>query len=275
VSALFDMVPEGHDGAGVKTEKLRGEVEFRNVYFSYNSLDTVLEDISFAAMAGEHMAVVGPSGVGKTTLISLLLQFYRPQKGEILIDGRPAQEYELNSLRRRFGYVPQSPTLLSGTIADNLRYGDPEATAAQVESAARTAGIHDFIVSLPQGYQALVGERGVNFSEGQKQRLAIARALVKNPDIVVLDEPTSALDAQTEESIFASLPELVRGKTLFIIAHRLSTIRQADRILCFDEKGLVGTGSHDELKEICGYYQAMLRTQMATSRPERKEPDPA
>jgi ABC-type multidrug transport system fused ATPase/permease subunit len=275
VSALFDVVPEGHDGAGVKTEKLRGEVEFRNVYFSYNSLDTVLEDISFAAMAGEHMAIVGPSGVGKTTLISLLLQFYRPQKGEILIDGRLAQEYELNSLRRRFGYVPQSPTLLSGTIADNLRYGDPEATAAQVESAARAAGIHDFIVSLPQGYQALVGERGVNFSEGQKQRLAIARALVKNPDIVVLDEPTSALDAQTEESIFASLPELVRGKTLFIIAHRLSTIRQADRILCFNEKGIVGSGSHDELQETCEYYQSMLSRQMAVSQPVRKISGPA
>jgi ABC-type multidrug transport system fused ATPase/permease subunit len=275
VSALFDVVPEEHDGAGVKTEQLRGEVEFKHVFFSYNGLDTVLEDISFTAMAGEHMAVVGPSGVGKTTLVSLLLQFYRPQKGEILIDGRPAPEYELNSLRRRIGYVPQSPTLLSGTIAENLRYGEPEASAAQIEKAARAAGIHDFIVSLPDGYQALVGERGVNFSEGQKQRLAIARALVKNPDIVVLDEPTSALDAQTEESIFASLPEMVRGKTLFIIAHRLSTIRQADRILCFDDKGLVGSGSHDELRETCEYYQLMLRSQMAVSQPEGEKTDPS
>jgi ABC-type multidrug transport system fused ATPase/permease subunit len=212
-------------------------------------------------MSGEHLAVVGPSGVGKTTLVSLLLQFYRPQKGEILIDGRPAAEYELNSLRRHIGYVPQSPTLLSGTIADNLRYGDPEASAEQIEKAAHAAGIHDFIAALPEGYQSLVGERGVNFSEGQKQRLAIARALVKNPDIIVLDEPTSALDSQTEASIFVSLPELVRGKTLFIIAHRLSTIRQADRILCFDDKGLVGSGSHDELEEKCAYYQAMLRSQ--------------
>jgi len=263
VSALFDVVPEEHAGVGLKAERLRGEVEFKNVFFSYNGRDTVLEDISFAAKAGEHMAVVGPSGVGKTTLVSLLLQFYRPQQGEILIDGRPAAEYELTSLRRRIGYVPQSPTLLAGTIEENLRYGDPEANTAQVEMAAQAAGIHDFIASLPEGYQSLVGERGVNFSEGQKQRLAIARALVKNPDIVVLDEPTSALDAQTEESIFASLPKMLQGKTLFIIAHRLSTIRQADRILCFNDKGLVGSGSHEELRERCEYYQSLLRSQMA------------
>ncbi len=265
VSALFDVVPEEQAGVGMKSERLRGEVEFRNVSFSYNGIDTVLEDISFLARAGEHMAVVGPSGVGKTTLVSLLLQFYRPQKGQIIIDGRPATEYELNSLRRRIGYVPQSPTLLSGTIEENLRYGDPEANAAQIEKAARTAGIHDFIAALPDGYGSAVGERGVNFSEGQKQRLAIARALVKDPDILVLDEPTSALDSRTEESIFASLPDMVRGKTLFIIAHRLSTIRQSDRILCFNDKGLVGAGSHDELREKCAYYQSLLRSQNVQS----------
>ncbi len=262
VSALFDVVPEEHAGIGLKPERLWGEVEFRNVSFSYNSQDIVLQDISFTAGAGEHIAVVGPSGVGKTTLVSLLLQFYRPQKGEILIDGQPATGYELNSLRRRIGYVPQSPTLLSGTIEENLRYGDPDANDAQIEKAAQAAGIHDFISTLPDGYRSLVGERGVNFSEGQKQRLAIARALVKNPDIIVLDEPTSSLDSQTEKSIFASLPQLVRGKTLFIIAHRLSTIRQADRILCFNDKGLVGSGSHDELQEKCDYYQMLLRSQM-------------
>ena len=265
VSALFDVVPEEHDGVGLKAEHLRGEVEFRNVCFSYNSRETVLDDVSFAVAAGEHMAVVGPSGVGKTTLISLLLQFYRPQKGEIFIDGRPAVEYELRSLRRRIGYVPQSPTLLSGTIADNLRYGDPEAGDEEVENAARAAGIHAFISSLPNGYQTLVGERGVNFSEGQKQRLAIARALVKAPDIVVLDEPTSALDSQTEASIFAVLPELLRGKTLFIIAHRLSTIQRSDRIICFNDKRLVGVDSHADLRGKCDYYQALLRSQMPAS----------
>lgn len=265
VSALFDVVPEEQAGVGMKSERLRGEVEFRNVSFSYNGIDTVLQDISFLVRTGEHMAVVGPSGVGKTTLVSLLLQFYRPQKGEILIDGRPAKEYELNSLRRRIGYVPQSPTLLSGTIEENLRYGDPEANSAQIEKAARTAGIHDFIAALPDGYGSAVGERGVNFSEGQKQRLAIARALVKDPDILVLDEPTSALDSRTEESIFASLPDMVRGKTLFIIAHRLSTIRQSDRILCFNDKGLVGAGRHDELSEKCAYYQSLLRSQNVQS----------
>ncbi len=275
VSALFDVVPEEHAGVGIKADRLHGEVTFEHVFFSYNGKDIVLEDISFATRAGEHMAIVGPSGVGKTTLISLLLQFYRPQKGKICIDGRTAAEYELNSLRRRIGYVPQSPTLLSGTIAENLRYGEPEASTAQIERAARVAGIHDFITSLPEGYQALVGERGVNFSEGQKQRLAIARALVKDPDIVVLDEPTSALDSQTEASIFASLPNLLRGKTLFIIAHRLSTIRQADRILCFDDKGLVGVGSHADLQDKCAYYQSMLRGQMVADQPERRKNPPA
>ncbi len=261
VSALFDVVPEENEETGEKIGHLRGEVEFRNVGFSYNGKETVLADVSFSVRAGEHAAIVGPSGVGKTTLVSLLLQFYRPQKGEILVDGRPSIEYELRSLRRRIGYVPQSPTLLKGTIADNLRYGDPEASDSELEKAARAAGIHDFISSLPEGYQALVGERGVNFSEGQKQRLAIARALVKDPDIVILDEPTAALDSQTEASIFATLPEMVRGKTLFIVAHRLSTIRQSDRILYFNDRGLVGDGRHEELKKNCPYYQELLRSQ--------------
>ena len=261
ISALFDVVPEEGEESGEKVKRLRGEIEFREVGFSYNGKETVLDGVSFKVQAGEHVAIVGPSGVGKTTLVSLLLQFYRPQKGEIRVDGRPAGEYKLRSLRRRIGYVPQSPTLLSGTIADNLRYGDPEASEAEVEAAARTAGIHDFIAALPEGYGSPVGERGVNFSEGQKQRLAIARALVKDPDIVILDEPTAALDSRTEASIFASLPEIVRGKTLFIVAHRLSTIRQADRILCFNDKGLVGDGRHEDLKLNCPYYQELLSSQ--------------
>ena len=261
VSALFDVVPEEGEEKGDKVDRLRGEIEFRHVGFSYNGKETVLEDVSFAVRAGEHVAIVGPSGVGKTTLVSLLLQFYRPQQGQVVIDGRPAVEYELRSLRRRIGYVPQSPTLLKGTISDNLRYGDPDAADAEIQAAARAAGIHDFLASLPEGYDSQVGERGVNFSEGQKQRLAIARALVKNPDIVILDEPTSALDSRTEASIFAVLPDRLRGKTLFVVAHRLSTIRQSDRILCFDDKGLAGIGSHEELRDKCPFYQELLRIQ--------------
>ena len=262
VSALFEVVPEENLGKGIKAERLQGRIEFRNVSFSYNKQDMVLEDISFTVNPGGHVAIIGPSGVGKTTLISLILQFYKPSSGTILVDDRSTSEYELASLRRRIGYVPQAALLLTGTIMENLRYGDPDAKEADVFRAAKTAGIHGFISSLPDGYQSRVGERGVNFSEGQKQRLSIARALVKDPDILILDEPTAALDARTEHSIFESLPALVRNKTLFIVAHRLSTIRRADRILVFNEKRLVAEGMHDELIEKSDYYRFLVTNEL-------------
>jgi ABC-type multidrug transport system fused ATPase/permease subunit len=204
------------------------------------------------------VAIVGPSGVGKTTLVSLLLHFYRPTAGEIRFDGRPASVYEVGSLRRRIGYVSQSTLLLSGTIMDNLRYGNPDADQEQVIQAARVAGIHDTIAGLPEGYDAPVGERGVNLSEGQKQRLAIARALIKDPDILVLDEPTSALDSLVERSILDALPALVQDKTLFVVAHRLSTAQRADRILVLNEKRLVAMGTHQELLETDEYYRSLV-----------------
>jgi ABC-type multidrug transport system fused ATPase/permease subunit len=194
-------------------------------------------------------------------LISLILRFYKPSQGEIWFDGRPASDYELSSLRRCIGYVSQSPILLSGTIMDNLRYGNLEAGEEQVIQAARTAGIHEFIASLPEGYNSTVGERGVNLSEGQKQRLAIARALVKNPDIMVLDEPTSSLDSLVEKSIFEALPAMLRQKSLFVVAHRLSTIQNSDRILLLNEKRLVAMGSHQELLENNAYYRSLVANQ--------------
>jgi subfamily B ATP-binding cassette protein MsbA len=261
VSALFDIVPEENLDAGKKVERLSGAIEFKNVSFSYDGREPVLQDVSCLIRPGEHVAIVGPSGVGKTTLVSLILRFYKPTQGEIWFDGLPASEYELRSLRQRIGYVSQSTLLLSGTISDNLRYGNPEASEEQVVRAARVAGIHDFIVSLPEGYEAPVGERGVNLSEGQKQRLAIARALIKAPDILVLDEPTSSLDSVVEKSIFDALPTLVRDKTLFVVAHRLSTIQNSDRILLLNEKRLIAMGTHQELLEGNDYYRSLVANQ--------------
>jgi ABC-type multidrug transport system fused ATPase/permease subunit len=261
ISVLFDIVPEENLATSEVIHRLRGEVDFKDVSFAYNPQEPVLKDVSFHVDPGNQIAIVGPSGVGKTTLVSLILRFYKPTQGEILFDGRPAQEYEVKSLRKRIGYVSQSPLLLSGTILENLRYGDPDASEEQVMRATQVAGIHDFITSLPQGYQSLVGERGVNLSEGQKQRLSLARGLIKDPDILVLDEPTSALDSLVEKSIFDALPNFFQGKTLFVVAHRLSTVQNTDCILLLNEMRLVATGTHRELMGNNDYYRSLVTNQ--------------
>jgi ATP-binding cassette, subfamily B, bacterial MsbA len=259
VVAMLTVVPEENLDSGYVIEHLQGDVQFEKVSFSYDGSESVLENISFDVHPGEHVAIVGPSGVGKTTLVSLILRFYQPTQGEIFFDGQSAARYELKSLRERIGFVSQSTQLLAGTLRENLCYGNLDANQAEIEQAARIAGIHDTIIRLPQGYDTIVDERGANFSDGQKQRLSIARALIKSPDILILDEPTSALDINTEKSIFDSLPEQVRGKTLFVVAHRLSTIRQADQIMVLNDKRLVATGTHAELMEKNEYYRLLYQ----------------
>jgi ABC-type multidrug transport system fused ATPase/permease subunit len=258
---VLETVPEENKGSGRVVEHLKGEVCFDSVSFAYDGQDTVLEQVSFAVKPGEHVAIVGPSGVGKSTLVGLILRFYRPTHGEVFFDGLPASDYELSSLRQRIGYVAQSTTLLAGTIRENLQYGNLHASPAEIERAARVAGIHDFIMGLSDGYNSPVGERGVNFSEGQKQRISIARALIKDPDILILDEPTSALDSLTENSFIAALKNMVEECTVFLIAHRLSTVKNVNRILVLNEKRLVASGSHRELMETNEYYRTLVVNQ--------------
>ncbi len=265
VSALFDIVPEDNRESGRPVDQLKGDIEFKNVSFGYNGYEPVLKDISLHIRPGERVALVGPSGIGKTTLMSLILRFYRTTVGEIYFDGQPATDFNTGSLRRRIGYASQRPRILSGTVIDNLRYGNPDAEKEKIVQAAKTAGIHDDIENLPDGYETSIGEKGLNLSEGQKQRLSIARALVKDLDILILDEPTSALDSVTEKSLFDELPSLVNGKTVFMASHRLSAIKQADRILVLNESGIAEIGSHESLLKTSDYYRSMVDIQKSGS----------
>ena len=246
--------------AGV-LQKVKGDIEYRDVSFRYNNDQSVLQGINIKIDAGKTVALVGPSGGGKTTICSLLPRFYEVSSGAILIDGQDVRDVTLASLRRSIGVVQQDVYMFGGTIRDNIAYGKPTATDAEIIAAAQQANIHDFIISLPDGYASYVGERGTRLSGGQKQRLAIARVFLKNPPILILDEATSALDNESERYIQASLENLARNRTTIVVAHRLSTIRNADEIIVINHKGIQERGSHANLLEKNGLYAKYYRMQ--------------
>ncbi|HZA02081.1 MAG TPA: ATP-binding cassette domain-containing protein, partial [Hyphomicrobiaceae bacterium] len=243
----------------------RGEIVFRDVHFAYPSRPKVpaLEGISFRVVPGETVALAGPSGAGKSTIFNLILRFYDPVSGEVRVDGVRVCDADLNALRARLALVPQEFALFADMVAENIRYGSPAASLDEVERAAQAAQAHDFIEALPQGYATRLGERGVTLSAGQRQRIAIARALLRNAPILLLDEATSALDAESEGLVQAALERLMQGRTTLVIAHRLATIQKASRILVMDKGRIVEQGSHAELLRHGGLYARLAELQFA------------
>ncbi|SKA88089.1 ATP-binding cassette, subfamily B [Caloramator quimbayensis] len=245
----------------VEIENVSGKVEFKNVSFSYNDKTTVLKNINLTVMEGECIAVVGPSGAGKTTLCSLIPRFYDVDSGNIYVDGIDIKDIRIKSLRQNIGVVQQDVFLFAGTIRDNILYGRLDATEEEVIRAAKAANAHEFIMELEDGYDTYIGERGVKLSGGQKQRISIARMFLKNPPILILDEATSSLDNQSELIIQKSIEELSKGRTTFIIAHRLATIKNAKRIIVLTENGIEEEGTHRELMNKKGIYYELYKTQ--------------
>ncbi|GAB2689662.1 ABC transporter transmembrane domain-containing protein [Mucilaginibacter koreensis] len=257
-----------HEADNAIQQPIQGNLEFQHVNFHYPSRPeiTVLNNVSFTADAGQKIAIVGPSGSGKSTMAALILQFYLPQNGELLFDGVPAHDYQLTDIRNQVAVVPQDVLLFGGTIAENIAYGKRNATPAEIEQAAKRANAHQFITSFPEGYDTIVGERGVKLSGGQRQRIAIARALLKNPSILILDEATSSLDSESERLVQEALEELMKNRTSIIIAHRLSTIREADKIIVLEKGTILESGTHEELmNNQSGLYRYLSQLQFETN----------
>ena len=259
---LLDTEPEvKEDPSPAGFGRARGAVAFESVGFAYAGRGDTIRDVSFAVDPGARVAIVGPTGAGKTTLMSLLIRFYDPRSGRITIDGVDIRKLSLRSLRSQFAVVLQEPLLFSGTIAENIRYGRLDASQEELEAAAAAANAHDFVVGLPFGYETMIGERGAHLSGGERQRICIARAFVKDAPILVLDEPTSSIDSRTENVILDALDALMEGRTSFLIAHRLSTVRDADLILVVDHGRVVQRGTHDELLEQEGLFRQLVEAQ--------------
>jgi ATP-binding cassette subfamily B protein len=261
---IMDVRPDIVDSdQALALDQVHGSIAFDHVDFAYQKEEAILKDISFRIPAGKTTALVGPSGGGKTTICQLIPRFYDVSAGSISLDGKDIRSIKIESLREKIGIVQQDVFLFAGSIAENICYGRAKATEEDMIEAAKQAEIHDFVASLPDGYQTEIGERGIRLSGGQKQRLSIARVFLKNPPILILDEATSALDNETEVKIQASLEKLAQGRTTLVIAHRLSTIRNADQILVVTDDGIAETGTHERLMETQGIYRHLYKMQFA------------
>jgi ATP-binding cassette subfamily B protein len=259
---ILDVTPDLSSAPNASImEPIKGSVEFNNVCFSYDEKSEVLRDVSFTASPGERIALVGPTGAGKTTIVSLLSRFYDPNSGEILIDGKNIKDVDLESFRSQLGIMLQDTFLFSGTIMDNIRYGKLDATDEEVITAAKAVEAHDLIMKMEKGYQTEVNERGSRLSLGQRQLISFARALLDDPRILILDEATSNIDTQTERLVQQGIEKLLYNRTSFVIAHRLSTIRDCDRIMVIDELGIKESGTHKELIDLKGSYYDLYMTQ--------------